>query len=114
MARKKAEVVNLLRQVVEKMKDLGPTVAEGWGGSVQFVFPDLKTGWLMKFAMDGTIESWDEKIDEDTADGVVEMDSDVFLAVLEKKLSPMEALADHKLAARKSLDALFKLMPALS
>ncbi len=113
MARKKKEIVNVLRQVVEKMKELGPIGAEGWGGSVQFIFPDLKTGWLMKFAMDGTIESWDEKIDEETADGVVEMDSDVFLDVWEKKLSPMQALADHKLATRKSLDALFKVMPAL-
>ena len=110
---KKEEIVEILRKTVETMKEIGPSVAEGWGGSVQIIIPDLKTGWLMKFAMDGTIERWDEKIDEETADGVLEINSDVFVDIWEKRLGPMEALADHKLDARKSLDALIKLLPAL-
>jgi len=113
MARKKEEIVDILRQTVEKMKEVGPAVAEGWGGAVQIIMPDLKTGWLMKFAMDGTIGSWDEKIDEKSADGTLEINSDVFVDIWEKRLGPMEALAEHKLDARGSLDALIKLLPAL-
>ena len=108
----KEQIVDALKRIVENMKEIGPAVAEGWGGAVQIVVPDLKTGWIMKFAMDGTIESLDEKIDEQVAQGVLEINSDTFMGVNDKSINPMEALSEHKLVVRGSLDALMKLLPA--
>ena len=106
----KAEVEKWIATIVEKLNDVGPYVAADWGGSVQFVVPDLDTGWLLQMAMDGTVESCDEKVDEDAATGVVEMDSDTFVAIYTKAVSPMEASAQGKVKTRKSLDALIKIL----
>ena len=87
--------------IVEKLNDVGPYVAPDWGGSVQFVVPDLGTGWLLQMAMDGTVESCDEKVDEEAATGVVEMDSDTFVAIYTKTMTPMEGTAQGKVKTRK-------------
>ena len=91
---------------------IGQDVAPNWGGAVQFVFPDLDTGWMVKMAMDGTVESWDEKIDEETADGVLEMDSDTWVGVWFKTIHPMEAYTEGRMKSRKSEEALMKVLPA--
>jgi len=109
----KEKVVECLKGFVEKANEIGPMIAEGWGGKVQITMSDLKTGWMFKFAMDGTIESWPEMIDEDAADGVMECTSDTFVDIWEKRLPGMEALADGKLKTRKSLDAMMKLAPII-
>lgn len=109
----KERVVQIMEEFIERANDIGPMIAEGWGGKVQVIMSDLGTGWMVKFAMDGTIESWDEKIDEDAADGVMECHSDVFVDIWEKRLPGQQALADGKLATRKSLDALMKLAPVI-
>ena len=80
---------------------------------MRVIISDLGTGWLVKFAMDGTIESWDEMIDEDANDGGMERPRDIFVDIWEKRLPAMEALAEGKLATRKSLDALIKLAPII-
>ena len=100
-------------EFVEKINEIGPMIAEDWGGAVQVILSDLGTGWFFKFAMDGTIESWDEKIDEDAAEGVLETTSDMFVDIWEKRVPGMEALAEGKLATRKSLDALMKMAPVI-
>ena len=109
----KERVVQIMEEFVEKANEIGPMIAEDWGGKVQVIMSDLGVGWMVKFAMDGTIESWDEMIDEDAADGVMECSSDIFVDIWEKRLPGMEALADGKLATRKSLDALMKLAPII-
>lgn len=109
---KKEEVKKWMQVIVDKLNEVGPIVAEEWGGSVQFVISDLETGWLVKMAMDGTVESCDEKIDEEAALGILEMDSDTFVGIISKTLSPLEAQADHKIKARKSMEALMKILPA--
>jgi hypothetical protein len=106
----KAEVQEWLDTIVKKLNEVGPYVAEDWGGSVQFIFPDLGTGWRLKLAMDGTVESLEEKIDEEASTGVVEMDSDTFIGIYEKRVESMEARAMGKLKTRKSLDALIKVV----
>ena len=106
----KAEVQKYMDGIIEKLNEVGPIIAEDWGGSVQFVVPDLDTGWLLQMAMDGTVESCDEKVDEEAATGVVEMDSDTFVAIYTKAVSPMEASAQGKVKTRKSLDALIKIL----
>ncbi len=73
-----------MKVMVDKLSEVGPDVAADWGGSVLYLFPDLHTGWLLKMAMDGTVESWDEKIDEEAASGVLEMDSDTWVGVINK------------------------------
>jgi putative sterol carrier protein len=109
----KERVTEIMGEFVEKVNEIGPMIAEGWGGKVQVIMSDLGIGWLVKFAKDGTVESWDEKIDEETADGVMECTSDVFVDIWEKRLPGMEALSEGKLATRKSLDALMKLAPVI-
>ena len=106
----KAEVEKWMETIVERLNDVGPYVAADWGGSVQFIVPDLGTGWLLKMAMDGTVESCDEKIDEEVASGVVEMDSDTFVAIYTKATTAMEATAQGKVKTRKSMDALVKVL----
>jgi putative sterol carrier protein len=108
----KEEVKKCVQVIVDKLNEVGPIVAEEWGGSVQFVISDLKTGWLIKMAMDGTVESCDEKIDEEAALGVLEMDSDTFVGIINKTLNPLEAQAEHKIQVRKSMEALMKVLPA--
>lgn len=108
----KEEVKKSVQFIVDKLNEVGPIVAEDWGGSVQFVISDLKTGWLIKMAMDGTVESCDEKIDEESALGILEMDSDTFVGIINKTLNPLEAQAEHKIQVRKSMEALMKVLPA--
>jgi hypothetical protein len=109
MATKEA-VKAQLDKIVEKLEEVGPYVAEDWGGSVQFIFPDLDTGWFLQMAMDGTVESLVEEIDEEAATGVVEMHSDAFIGVYEKTLSTDEARAMGKMRTRKSMEALIKVI----
>jgi len=108
---KKAELERCMKVVVDRLNELGPDVAPEWGGSVQFVFPDLHTGWLLKVAMDGTVESCIEKIDEEAATGVIETDSDTWVDVINKKIHPSEAKASGKIQVRKSIEALIKILP---
>lgn len=109
----KADVQKRMQIMVDKLNEIGPDSAAEWGGVVQFTFPDLATGWLVKMAMDGTVESCDEKIDEETADGVIEMDGDTFVGVIDKTLVPMEAFTVGKIKTRKGMDGLIKMMPAI-
>ena len=110
----KEELEKCMKVVVDKLNEVGPDVASEWGGSVQFIFPDLGTGWLVKMAMDGTVESCDEKIDEEAATSVVETDSDTWVGIMAKKIHPMEARASGKVQTRKSMEALIKIIPALT
>ncbi len=109
---KKEEAKKWMDTIVSRLNEVGPYVAADWGGSVQFLFPDLGTGWLLKMAMDGTVESCAEKIDEEAANGVLEMDSDTFVGIYSKKISTGEARASGKMQVRKSLDALVKILPS--
>lgn len=106
-------ILEIMKEFIEKVNEIGPMVAEDWGGSAQVIISDMNTGWLVKFAMDGTVESWDEKIDEETADGVLEVNSDIFVDIWEKRLPGMQALSEGKLVTRKSLEALMKLAPVI-
>lgn len=106
----KAAVQEWLDTIVAKLNDIGPYVADDWGGSVQFIFPDLGTGWRLKMAMDGTVESLEEKIDEEASSGVVEIDSDTFIGIYEKRITSTEARTLGKMKTRKSLDALIKVV----
>ena len=110
----KEEVVKWIKVMVDKMNEACPYTAEGWGGSVQLVIPDLGTGWLVKMAMDGTVESCDEKIDEEAASGVVEMDSDTFVGIFAKTIVAAEASAEGKMRARKSIEALIKVFAPIA
>ncbi len=107
---KKAVVKKWMDTIVERLNDMGPFVCKDWGGSVQFIFPDLKTGWFLKMKMDGSVESLVEKIDEKAASGTVETDSDTFIGIYEKTIGPSEAMASGKMKARGSLEALMKVL----
>jgi len=109
MATKEA-VKEQLDKIVEKLEEVGPYVAEDWGGSVQFIFPDLDTAWFLQMAMDGTVESLEEKLDEDAATGIVEMYSDAFLGVYAKTTTTDEARAKGQMRTRKSMEALIKVI----
>lgn len=109
----KEELVKWLQIVVDKLNEVGPYTAADWGGSVQLIFPDLGTGWLLKFAMDGTVESWDEKIDEEAATSILEFDSDTFVGIQDKTIEGMEAYNLGKIRARKSFDGLIKVFAPL-
>jgi len=37
-----------MKVMIDKLNEVGPYTAADWGGSVQLVFPDLGTGWLLK------------------------------------------------------------------
>jgi len=111
---KKEELKKCMKVTVDKINEVGPDVALEWGGSIQFVFPDLGTGWLVKMAMDGTVESWDEKIDEEAATSVVETDSDTWVGIINKTIHPLEARAAGKVQTRKSIEGLIKIIPAVT
>jgi hypothetical protein len=105
-----AAVKELLDRIVTKLDEVGPYVAEDWGGSVQFIFPDLGIGWWLKMAMDGTVESLEQKTDEEAATGVVEIDSDAFIGIYAGTISSTEARTLGRMRTRKSLDALMKVI----
>ncbi|HJX69626.1 MAG TPA: hypothetical protein VJ441_00870 [Dehalococcoidia bacterium] len=110
----KAEMKKWIQTIVEKLNDVGRYTAADWGGSVQLIIRDLGTGWLLKFAMDGTVESCDEKIDEEAATSVLEFDSsDTFIGIQEKTVDGMEAFSLGKVKARKSMDGLVKVFAPL-
>jgi putative sterol carrier protein len=109
----KEEAQKAIKTIVDRLNEVGPDVAMEWGGSIQFVFSDLKTGWLIKMAMDGTVASWDEKIDEAAANGVLEMNSDTWVGIMNKTIHPMEAYSSGKMKHRKSQEALMKVLPAV-
>ncbi len=109
---KKAEVEKYIQQIVDKLNDVGPIILEGWGGSAMFVISDLHTGWLLKMAMDGSVESCSESTDESAAGGVLEMDSDTFVGIWgTKKMAAIDAYDSGKMRARGSQDVLVKIMP---
>ena len=108
----RAEVEKWLKHVVDKLNEVGPDIAADWGGSCQYIFTDLNTGWLLKLKMDGTVEFLEEKIDEEAATGVIEMSSDTWVGIYEKTISPIEAFGEGKMQIRKSMEALVKIMPA--
>ncbi len=108
-----AEVKKQMQVFVDRLNDIGPDICQDWGGSVQFVFPDLKTGWLMKFKMDGTVESCHEKVDEKAATGVLELDSDTWVGIITKTINTSEAKASGKVIPRGSIEAIIKISPAL-
>ena len=109
----KERIEQVMKEFVDKANQVCPDVAQGWGGSIQVLIPDLGTGWFVQFAMDGTVESCVEKLDEENAEGVLECDSELFSDIWDKKIGGMEALAMGKLQVRKSLDALMKMMPVI-
>ena len=109
----KEQLEKVMREFVDKANEVCPEFAQGWAGTIQVNIPDLGTGWFLKFAMDGTVESCVEKVDEENAEGVLECDSDLFSDIWDKKIGGMEALAMGKLQVRKSLDALMKMMPVM-
>lgn len=113
MATKK-EMHALMDKIVAKMNEVGPYVSDDWGGSVQFIFPDLKTGWLLKLTMEGTVEFCKEMIDEKVADGVIEFNSDILVGIMNKTINAQEVKADGRMKLRKSMDALGKIMMPLA
>ncbi len=107
---KKAEVEKHIKKIVERLNDVGPVLLDNWGGAVLFSITDLKTGWKLKMAMDGSVESCLESTDESGA-GVLEMDSDTFVGIYSKKIGVPEARDSGKMKVRGGLDALVRLMP---
>ncbi len=95
-----------LDQAVEKLADIGPDIADDWGGTILFKVPDLETGWMMKMAMDGTVESLEEKVDEEAATSIIDADSDILLGILNGDVNPTQARAEGKMRAEKALDGL--------
>ena len=109
----KQRIEEIVQEFVDKLNDKGPDIAEGWGGAVQIVVPDLNTGWYIKLAMDGTVESCTEKIDEENANGVMDVSSDTFVDIWEQRVAGLDALAMGKFKIRGSMDALMKFAPVL-
>ncbi len=108
-----AECKKQMDVLVERLNDMGPDVCPDWGGSVQFIIPDLKTGWFLKMAMDGSVESCVEKVDEAAATGVLEMNSDIWVGMMKKTVNTSEMRLQGKLKARKSIEAMLKISPAI-
>ncbi len=106
----KEVVKKWLDTIVERLADMGPFVCKDWGGSVQFIFPDLKTGWLLKMKMDGTVESLEEKIDEEHATGTVELLSDTFVGIYEKTINPPDAYFSGAMKCRPGIEAMVKIL----
>jgi putative sterol carrier protein len=102
----KAKIKKRLDAAVKKLADIGPDVAEGWGGTILFKCPDLKTGWMMKMSNDGTVESLKEGVDEAAATSIIETDSDTLLGILNGDINASEARSNGKMKAHKALDGL--------
>ena len=113
MAKKdnKPEIEKWFKIIVDRINEKGPDAAPDWGGSVQFLFPDLQTGWLLKLTMEGEVEFLEEKVDENYATAVIEMDSDSFLAIYNKTKTPTDVFTSGKMQIRKSIEALTKVLP---
>ena len=95
-----------LDQAVDRLNDIGPDVVDDWGGSILFKTPDLDTGWFMQMAPDGTVESLEEKVDEEAATSIIEAESDILLGILNGEVNPQQARAEGKMKADKALDGL--------
>jgi len=102
----KATIKKRLDLAVEKLADIGPDIADDWGGTILFKTPDLETGWMMKMSMDGTVESLEQKVDEEAATSIIEADSDIMLAILNGDINASEARSDGRMRASKSFDGL--------
>ena len=107
----KDAIKNRLDKMVKKLEEVGPDVAEGWGGTILFKIVDLDIGWMMKFAQDGTVESLEEKIDEDAATSILEFKSGAFIDVFNGKVPPAQAKGIGDMRVYKSIDALVAIMP---
>ncbi len=107
---KKAEVEKYIKQIVDRLNDVGPDCFPDWGGSVMFLISDLKTGWKLKMAKDGSVESCVETTDESNC-GVLEMNSDSFVGVYSKKIDLAAAKGSGAMKWRGDMDALMKILP---
>lgn len=92
----KAALKERLDGMVERLANVGADVAEVWCGTILFKAPDLGTGWMVKMAMDGTVESLEERVDEEGATNIIEADSDTLLEIIGADISIWKLmLVDH-------------------
>lgn len=105
------EVQKWMQVVVDRINERGPDAVPYWGGVLQLVISDLDTGWLVKLAMDGTVESCVEQVDEKAATCVLEMPSDLFVGLYSGSIPVDEVRASGKLRVRKDKLALARLIP---
>ncbi len=107
---KKAEVEKYIKKIVARLNDVGPVVLEDWGGTALYLITDLKTGWKIKMAKDGSVESCVETTDESDC-GIVELDSDTFVGIYSKKIGAPDAFQDGKMKCDRGMDVLVRMMP---
>jgi hypothetical protein len=99
--------------MVDLLNEIGPDIADYWGGSILFKTPDLDTGWFLQMAMDGTVESLSEKVDDEAATSIIEADSDVLLGILNAEIDPQGALNNGSMKVFKSVDPILMIMPSV-
>jgi len=107
----KAETEKLIKQVCDRIDSIG--VEKLAGKLMQFEFPDLGTGWLIKIASDGTVESCQEMIDKKLAYTTTIMDSDTFEKIITRTATPFDLFAAGKIKVEGTQEALLLFLPIL-
>ncbi len=116
MSEKKKIAEDIMKEMEKKLNE-NKDLNEGWGKSVQVMYTDIETAYLIKFAMDGSVE----KVEKKTASEFKLEDGQatVFCAVddikdiIDGKTSAMEAMGTGKFRIEGPIDALMKLGPAI-
>jgi putative sterol carrier protein len=117
MSEEKIQMADETMKILEKKLNEIKETTEGWGKNMAVVFADIQTGYLMKFALDGTatIErtaTSDIKAENVEAIANVAEVTD-FKDVLEGNASPMNLLTSGKLKIKGNQGAFMKIAPAL-
>jgi putative sterol carrier protein len=103
---------------IEKKLNTIKNVNAGWGKILQVNFTDIDVGYIMKFAMDGTVE----KITKVPASELKAEEAEVTLRVnvqdlkdiMDHKITGAEAMADGLFQFDGNMMALQKLTPAFT
>jgi putative sterol carrier protein len=103
-------------KTMEKRLNEAKTKNENWGKTINIIFPDIETGYAMKFAMDGSIEKIEKKpasetkVEGDAVTSAIGKVQDV-TDVVDGKYSPMDAGMAGMFKVEGNFTALNRLMP---
>jgi len=122
------EKKKIAEDIIAEMKrriNLNKEITEDWGKTVQQVFTDIETGYLIKFAQDGTVGEIEKKpASEIIQKPAAELKAGDAVATIyctvqtlkdcfDGKLNAMDAMAKNLFKIEGSMDALIKLSPVL-
>ncbi len=118
MTQNKEQLADQVMKTIEDRLNENKNLSSEWGKMVQQVFTDIGVGYRLKFAMDGTVSI--EKVPasqinlKDAAATVTCDNVETMKGFIDGIINPMEAMGNNLLKVNGDMQALFKLLPAIS